>query len=305
MKKTVLTLSLAASVLTLAACSEEAADSEVIVTSDVGDITKEELYEEMKESIGAQALQVMMIENVLSEAYEVTDEQVEERYNTELEQMGEEGFQQYLASNGYTEETYKDFIRLNLLQEAALTEGVEISEEDVQTQYERTTTELNARHILVEDEETANEVIERLEAGEDFAELAAEFSTDPGSAENGGELGWFGTGAMVPAFEDAAYALEVGEVSEPVQSDYGFHIIEVLETRELEDIEPLEDVAEDIRTQLALEQADQSALLTRISEMLQEANVEIQDEDLEGALDQFLTAPAVEEPAEEDTEATE
>ena len=75
----------------------------------------------------------------------------------------------------------------------------------------------------------ANELRQRLVDGEDFATLAAEYSDDPGSAANGGELGWFGKGQMVAPFEEAAFNLEIGEISEPVKSDFGYHLIEVLE----------------------------------------------------------------------------
>lgn len=84
-----------------------------------------------------------------------------------------------------------------------------------------------ARHILVETEETAKEIHQRLLDGEDFAALAAEFSTD-GTASNGGDLGWFDKGTMVLPFEEAAWALELGEISAPVQSDFGWHIIQSL-----------------------------------------------------------------------------
>jgi parvulin-like peptidyl-prolyl isomerase len=75
----------------------------------------------------------------------------------------------------------------------------------------------------------AKKLRQRILDGEDFAELAAEYSQDPGSAANGGDLGWFGRGAMVPEFEDAAFSLAVGEVSEPVRTQFGWHLIDVVE----------------------------------------------------------------------------
>jgi len=87
-----------------------------------------------------------------------------------------------------------------------------------------------ARHILVADEATANKAIERLKNGEDFATLASELSSDTGSAVKGGDLGWFGTGAMVPEFEAAAFALEKSGdyTSVPVKSQFGYHIIQLI-----------------------------------------------------------------------------
>lgn len=91
--------------------------------------------------------------------------------------------------------------------------------------------EYNAAHILVETEEKANELKTQLDGGADFAELAKANSTDTGSGANGGDLGWFGLGMMVKPFEEAVVAAEIGKVSGPVKSDFGFHLILVKETR--------------------------------------------------------------------------
>ncbi len=85
-----------------------------------------------------------------------------------------------------------------------------------------------ARHILVADEATANDVRKQLAAGTDFAGLAKLLSIDTGSKDKGGDLGWFGRGKMVAEFENAAFSLKVGEISQPIKSTYGYHIIQVL-----------------------------------------------------------------------------
>lgn len=104
--------------------------------------------------------------------------------------------------------------------------------------------EYNAAHILVETEEEAAEIKAELDDGADFAEMARARSTGP-SGPNGGDLGWFGPGMMVPAFEQAVVALEPGTVSGPVQTQFGWHVIRLIETRTAE-APSLEEVRADI-----------------------------------------------------------
>lgn len=113
----------------------------------------------------------------------------------------------------------------------------DLGDEELQAAYDaqygevEPTVEFNAAHILLETEENAQAMITALEAGDDFAELAAEHSIGP-SGPNGGALGWFTAGMMVPEFEAAVFELEAGEVSSPVQTQFGWHIVLLNETRE-------------------------------------------------------------------------
>lgn len=92
------------------------------------------------------------------------------------------------------------------------------------------TTEVRASHILVATEEEANNLRNEIINGKNFADAAAEYSNCPSGA-NGGDLGYFGRGMMVKPFEDAAFELEVGELSQPVQTQFGWHLIEVTDKK--------------------------------------------------------------------------
>ncbi|MDV6378393.1 peptidylprolyl isomerase [Sporosarcina sp. GW1-11] len=284
MKKKFLAFTLAASVVALSACS--GGDSEIIMSSKAGDITKEEFYKEMKTSVGEQALQMIILEKVLEDKYKVDEKQVDAEFDKNKEQLGE-NFEAFLAQQGQTPDSFKKMIRLNKLQEEALTDGIEVSDEELNKRIEESQTEINARHILVEDEATAKEVKEKLDKGEDFAKVAKEYSTDPGSKEEGGDLDWFAYGVMVPEFWSAAYDLEPGNISEPVQSDHGFHIIEVKEKRQKEDEKITDEKKDEIRQELLMEKADESELLAKVSKLVKDADVKIKDEDLKSALDLF------------------
>ncbi|MCD6436524.1 MAG: peptidyl-prolyl cis-trans isomerase, partial [Clostridiales bacterium] len=92
--------------------------------------------------------------------------------------------------------------------------------------------EVKASHILISSEEDAKATLERVKNGEeDFADIAKELSEDPGSASNGGDLGYFARGVMTPEFESAAFLLEKGEISDLVKTNYGYHIIKVEDYR--------------------------------------------------------------------------
>ncbi len=139
--------------------------------------------------------------------------------------------------------------------------GADLTDEAIQAAYDAQygdaggDTEWNASHILVATEEEAQALVEELNGGADFAELARENSTGP-SGPNGGSLGWFGTGMMVPAFEEAVATLESGAVSAPVQTQFGWHVIKLNETRTA-DAPALEDVRGQIEQELSASLVDE------------------------------------------------
>lgn len=182
---------------------------------------------------------------------EVTDEDVADKREEVVEQVGgEEAFEQVVEDNNLTEETVDSQLRDLALQDlvaADLTADLDVDRDDIQARYEETYGTASARHILVETEDEAQTVLERLEAGEDFGELAQEVSTDPSAEQNAGDLGEFNRGQMVPAFSEAVFSAEEGETVGPVQTDFGYHVIEVLE---IDEGPPLDEVEDEIRDQL-------------------------------------------------------
>jgi peptidyl-prolyl cis-trans isomerase C len=127
--------------------------------------------------------------------------------------------------------------------------------------------EYNAAHILVAAEDKARELKAALDAGADFAQLAKEHSTDTGSGSNGGDLGWFGLGMMVKPFEDAVVAAEAGKVTDPVQSQFGWHLILVKEVRDA-----AKPTLDDVREELAAE-LESKAIEAHVADVTAKATV--------------------------------
>lgn len=150
--------------------------------------------------------------------------------------------------------------------------GDAITDEAVQAMYDETylqgeqSEEYNASHILVETEEEAAAIVEELNGGADFAEVARAKSTGP-SGPNGGQLGWFGAGMMVPEFQTAVEELEVGAISGPVQTQFGWHVI-ILNEKRAKEAPALEAVRGEIENQLS-----QQAVTQKIEELTSAADV--------------------------------
>ena len=130
-------------------------------------------------------------------------------------------------------EEFEKMTLIALVLQKEVEEKAEISEEEIKAFFDnneekfRIGTEIKASHILVETENEANDILDKINKGDDFATLAKAHSKDKGSAEKGGDLGYFGRGKMVPEFERAVMSLKVGELSVPVKTRFGFHVIKL------------------------------------------------------------------------------
>lgn len=182
----------------------------------------------------------LLMQQVESIGVEVNEEELDSLVARVRSQFTEEELDQTLEAQGLTMESFikqlAQRLRVNQFLSTQIPELV-VTEQDIQDFFTEnedvlgTPEMVSASHILVNSSELAEEVLTKLEAGEDFAALAAEYSMD-GTAQTGGDLGFFPKGVMVPEFEEAAFSLEIGEVSVIVETDFGFHIITVTGKRE-------------------------------------------------------------------------
>ncbi|MFO7173530.1 MAG: peptidylprolyl isomerase [Bacillota bacterium] len=201
-------------------------------------ITKQELYDALVAQGGPQTLERLIQDRLVRQearkaGVTVTAGEVQAEIDKIKEQMGGEAqFQFVLGQYGMTLEDLKQRVETNLYIKKILEPQIrqELTEEKLRQYFEehKEDYEFRARHILVETEEEANQIVEQLKAGADFAALAKEKSKDTASAVKGGDLGFFGRGEMVPEFEEAVLTAPVGGDPQVVKSAYGYHVVQVL-----------------------------------------------------------------------------
>ena len=205
----------------------------------------DKFYTEIKKKYGVSVMIEMIDKQIFNEVYK-DNEDIEKQATTQLEsikQQYSDNWEETLKNAGYdSENKLKEEFILNFQRQKAVEDYIKksIKEDEIKKYYnENTVGDISAKHILIkvdtstedgltddEAKKKAEELIKKLDKGEDFSKLAKENSDDTGSKEKGGDLGYFNKGDMVKEFEDAAYALKKGEYTkEPVKTTYGYHII--------------------------------------------------------------------------------
>ncbi|MFW5742874.1 MAG: peptidylprolyl isomerase [Spirochaetota bacterium] len=252
------------------------------------------------ESFRADILEQLIAEELLfqqaqDEGLSVEDDEVDSQIDQMRAQFeGDEGWQQALETNKVTEEELREQIERNGLIQQLIADAVpepdEVTDEEIESFYEENPEffeqgeQITARHILIDTQELesdadledarrrAEDVRQELLDGADFATLAEERSEGP-SAPQGGDLGTFGRGQMVPAFEEAAFELEEGEISEVVETEFGFHVIQVTEKADTGRA-PLDQVSQSIRQYLGQEKQAQ-VLDDYVEKLREDADVRV------------------------------
>ncbi len=243
-------------------------------------------FEKVQDDPDAQKVRKQILEQIIDEELlmreverqkmRVTPEMVDERFKNIRDRFpSEEAFNQALNSRGVTVEKLRDNIHKGLLRQQIIDEEVSqkvsVSPEESQSFFQEHKDDyvqeeaVHARHILFrvaadaspEDDhkakDRANAVLTKAKKGDDFARLAQEFSEGP-TKEKGGDLGYFGRGKMVKPFEDAAFKLKAGEISDPVRTRFGYHIIKVEDRKEAKHLS-YEEAQDQVRQKVTEEKA--------------------------------------------------
>lgn len=241
--------------------------NEIVATVNGVNISKDRLYDELILAGGVTTLDNLITQELIAQeakaaSVTVSDAEVTAEIDLIKKSFGtEEEFNSTLAQYGMTLETLQKDTKVNLTIRKILEPRTDVTDEEVQQFYDAnkealgTPEQIQASHILVATKEEADAILTELKQGADFATIAKEKSID-GSKEQGGDLGFFGKGEMVPEFEEAAFALKVNEMSGVVQSEHGFHIIK--KTAEKAAVVPtFEEKKEEVRKQLVATEANE------------------------------------------------
>jgi foldase protein PrsA len=294
----------AAMALSFTACSSGSSggggDATVVSVNDQK-ITRADLDRRLESSPLAKQVLTQLVQQALIDQYakanNVTIPQADiDKKEADIESKYPPGqFDAILAQQGLTQSDVQNILRQQAVLEKAVAPSVHVSESDIKAYFEKNHAQFDqpeqvrARHILVADKATADTIEAKLKAGGNFAALAKQYSTDAASKGSGGELGFFARGKMVPAFQDAAFALPVGGISPPVKSPFGWHIINV-EAKKPAQTATLASAHAQIKT-LLTQQAEQQQIQPFMESLRAKANITVTDSRFADVFPPPLPAP--------------
>jgi foldase protein PrsA len=268
----------------LAACSGGGAS---IATVNGAPISKADFDAKLEASPTAVGVLQQMVREVLLDQYAkdnnitVSDAEIQKREDDIKANFPNGSWDQMLKSRGMTENDVHDLLKQQIIIDKAVGKDVKVTDAQIKDYFNKnhasfdTPAQVQARHILVADLATAQKVEADLKAGKDFGAEAEKYSMDPGSKEKGGELGLFRRGQMVPAFDQAAFSLPVGQISQPVHSSFGYHIIQV-EKRTPDTKATLASTQERI-ADLLRQQQEAPLIQPFLTGLQQKANIQVSD----------------------------
>ncbi len=284
MKRKFLMLALVALTILSTGCSDSKGGGNYVAKVDGIKISQKELDQELRIQYGAEVLETLISHKIIEleaakQNITVPDEVIQSEYEELIQSYGDEDtFKEVLKSNGLTEAAVKDNIRTYQLGKKVISASIEITDEEVEQYFKDNKDsygqeeQVEVRHILLEDEVTAQEVLKKVQAGEDFVTLAKDYSIDTVTSEYGGNLGYISKGQMDEAFEEAAFALEVNGVSDIVQSAEGYHVIKATAKVPAEEA-ILENMKDEIFATVLESRIDEE-YSTWISEKLEQYDIE-------------------------------
>lgn len=288
---------------------------EAVVTTKVGSISANDLYDKLKTTYGNAVLIEMIDTLILNDKYEETEDEKEhvKEQVAELEEIAKSNgmtFLSYINYYGFEDkEAVEDYFVLNYRRDLAVKDYIKstIKDKEVEKYYEENIYgDVRVKHILIEPEtltgmtteeiedakkdalKTAKDLIKKLKNGEDFDKLAKEYSDDKSNSEKGGDLGWFNTGEMEKEFEKASFELKKGKyTTSPVETSYGYHIIYKTDEK---DKPKLKDVKEDILDTLVEDKLTSNTTLYNetLESIRKDAELSIEDSFLKDAYNNYM-----------------
>lgn len=286
MKKLIAVFAIVFGLVSVTACGS----SNTVVKTNAGTISQDQFYKALKDQYGKQVLQDMVYEKILSKKYKVTNKEIDNKIDELMTQnkiSSKDELKAVLAQNGKSLNDLRNNVKMNLLVFKATTDGVKVSDKEMQDYFDKnkdSLVEVKASHILVKDKKTADEIEQKLKTGGDFAKLAETYSTDPGSKDKGGDLGWFKKGVMTKPFEDKAFSMKKGEISEPVKTQFGWHIIKLVDKKD-----SLSDFKKEVND--AVLQSKAKNPQTVLDKLVKDNNVDVKDKQFKDIFSQTTPAP--------------